>query len=164
MRIVALLGCLFLTRPSRAETPPVGPSISVQGGAHEAALGVEVDLMSSSRWFVGLGPSVHVFPSFQLGGRVGYHLPLSRGWGFRPGLRFDYTWAKDSICTCRGPSFAVDLALRYQSSSGFVLELGVPALLLAKGSNARDQTELEPFFFPTTAIVGSVFVGYAFGF
>jgi hypothetical protein len=164
-RGVLIAGLLFVAHEARAQMPPRPPAaLAVKGGVRAVALGAEVEWRTSRGLVLAAGPSFRTYPeSYQLGVALGYHIPLSARWGLRPGVRADYLFPRRDTCTeCEGPLIVIEAALRYETPSGILFELGLPLMAALSSGDAETPNRIRPFIFPRNVILGSILIGHAF--
>jgi hypothetical protein len=101
---------------------------------------------------------------------LGYQIPLSEHWSFRPGFRGARAWLSVAGCPhiCTFDFFVTEAAIRYRGSSGFVFEYGLPLLAWVPEGPAVGETapHLQLYTLATgdTFLLGTILFGYAFKF
>ena len=102
-------------------------SVGAAGGMVALALAAEAELQT--RWgpAIAAGIGERRGPAFNL--YLGETLFLGAHWSLRPGFRFERAWQTVMGCPtgCAFDAYLAEVALRYQSPSGFLFEFGLPA-------------------------------------
>jgi len=139
--------------------------IAVEGGIIAAS--VAVDLAVQTR--IGLvvaaggggtarGPSVNAY--------LGYQVPLTAHWSLRPGLRAARAWDKTEGCPerCTFDFLVGELAIRYESASGFLFQGGLPLVAGVPVGATRADMHMQAYTLATgdTLLLTTLLVGHRF--
>ncbi|HEY5282378.1 MAG TPA: hypothetical protein VIM14_06270, partial [Polyangia bacterium] len=103
-----------------------------------------------------------------LSGHLAYQIPISAHWSLGPGVRASRGWWKTDSCStlsCTHDFIIIEASLRYQGSSGFVFEFGLPIVAWIPTLQNGDTTErLRAYSIatPEAALVESLLFGFAY--
>jgi hypothetical protein len=167
--VVLALGVGMTGRASAADPggdERAGESIAVTGGMVALTLAADVELQS--RWGPALAAGVgeRGGPAFNV--YLGESIRLGTHWSLRPGVRFERAWQTVQGCPtgCTFDLFLVEAAVRYQASSGFLVQFGLPIVgWVPVGPDAGEAAPHLQFYTLATgdlAMLATLFVGYAF--
>jgi hypothetical protein len=105
-----------------------------------------------------LGPSVN--------GYLGYQVPFAAHWSLRPGVRGARAWDRTEACPqrCTVDFVIGELAIRYESASGFLFQVGVPLIAGVPVGATRADMHMQAYAFTTgdTFFLTTLLVGHRF--